>query len=167
MIIRPATQTDAASMMAIYNEAIADEVHANCDTLQADATRFAAGYFADAGRYGVYVGESPEGELVGWAALKKFSAFPYSRDIAEVAVYINRRWRAQGLGIRLLRRLQDHARLAGFQSLVAIILEHNRSSVRGSEHCGFRTCATLPRAARVSNQYEDIIWMQYSLLPSA
>lgn len=162
-MIRPATPADTAPMMAIYNEAIVDQVHANCDTLQSDVAGFGAVHFADPARYGVYVSESPEGHVVGWGALKKFSAFPHCTDMAEVAVYIGRSKRAAGLGIRLLQRLQRHASGVGFHSLVAIILEHNRQSIRGSEHCGFQTCVTLPGAAHFSDQYEDIIWMQCNL----
>lgn len=162
-MIRPATLSDAPSMMAIYNEAITDQVHANCDVLQSDAARFGAIYFGGSGRHGVYVKETPEGGLAGWGALKKFSAFPHCEDIAEVAVYIGRERRSAGLGIRLLQQLLEHARDADFQSVVAIILEHNRASIRGSEHCGFNTCVTLPKAAHFSDQYEDIIWMQCNL----
>jgi L-amino acid N-acyltransferase YncA len=167
MTLRAAVPADAAAMMAIYNEAIVDHVHANCDVLQSDAGRFGAGYLVDVPAcYGVYVDESPTGEICGWGALKKFSAFPHCAEIAEVAVYIGRDRRSRGLGIRLLQQLQAHARGAGLHSLVAIILEHNRSSIRGSEHCGFQTCVVLPKAARFSDQYEDIIWMQCNLTPS-
>ncbi len=162
-MIRAATTADAAPMMAIYNDAIVDQVHANCDTLQSDVDGFGALHFADPARYGVYVCESAQGDVVGWGALKKFSAFPHCTDVAEVAVYIGRDKRAAGLGIRLLQRLQRHASGVGFHSLVAIILEHNHPSIRGSEHCGFQTRVTLPKAAHFSDQYEDIIWMQCKL----
>lgn len=165
-MIRIAASADADAMMAIYNEAIVDQIHANCDVLQTDASRFRALHFNGSPRYGVYVYEAPDNQMAGWGALKKFSAFPHCEDIAEVAVYIGRDRRAAGLGIQLLQRLQGHARDAGFHSVVAIILEHNRASIRGSEHCGFTTCATLPKAAHFSNQYEDIIWMQCNLTPS-
>ena len=165
-MIRIAERADADTMMAIYNEAIVDQVHANCDVLQTDASRFRALHFSGSPRYGVYIDEAPDGQMTGWGALKKFSAFPHCEDIAEVAVYIGRDCRAAGRGIRLLQRLRDHARDAGFHSLVAIILEHNQPSIRGSEHCGFTTCVILPKAAHFSNQYEDIIWMQCNLTPS-
>ena len=47
MTLRAAVPADAAPMMAIYNEAIVDHVHANCDVLQSDVGRFGAGFFVD------------------------------------------------------------------------------------------------------------------------
>jgi phosphinothricin acetyltransferase len=153
-------------MMDIYNEAVDDRVHANCDVLQTDEARFAAQYFFDP-RYRTLVRESPEGEVLGWGALKKFSARPRDPRMAEVAVYIARRSRSAGMGVHLMKELMKLAAEAQFHSLVAIILEKNTPSIRGCKFCGFEEKVRLPLLAKMYGGAEDIVWLQLVLSPSS
>lgn len=150
-------------MMEIYNEAVRDEVHANCDVVQDDLSRFTHTYFGYGPRYGCVVSETDAGVVVGWGALKTFSSRPRDESVAEVAVYITRTSRSAGLGIRMLERLMVHARSVRFHSLVAIILGKNTPSIRGSKYCGFEEKVRLTGAARVQGEVEDIVWLQLVL----
>jgi L-amino acid N-acyltransferase len=159
-VIRLGVESDAARMMAIYNEAVDDQVHANADVLHDDVAKFSSLYFDGGNRYVTYVAESASGEVIGWGALKKFSARPYDPSMAEVAVYIARGNRSAGLGIHLLRRLMAYSREVGFHSLVAIILEENRQSLRGCKFCGFEEKIRLPGAISLYGGREDVVWLQ-------
>lgn len=159
-MIRLATTADIGAMVDVYNQAIADEVYANCDVPQVGNQTFELAYFFGSDRYVVLVNEASEGRIVGWGALKKFSARPHDADIAEVAVYIARDNRSVGLGIHLLKDLIAHAEKVGFRSLMAVIVGKNNQSIRGSKLCGFEEKIRFPAIARLYGGEEDIVWMQ-------
>jgi phosphinothricin acetyltransferase len=163
-MIRQARRDDLERMVAIYNEAIDDRVAANCDVRHDDNRRFEATYFADTRRYHVLAYESSETGLTAWAALKHFSARPDDDSIAEVAVYVARGTRAQGVGVYLLRELIVCARAVGFDSLVAIILGRNTASLRGCKACGFDEQVRIPNIAQLHDGFTDIVWLQKNLI---
>lgn len=160
-MIRSARRDDAARMMAIYSEAVTDRVYANCDSIPTDVELFRSQYISETdSRYASLVTEDRDGQVVGWGALKHFSALPCDDSIAEVAVYIAGQNRSAGLGIRMLAKLVAHAEASGFHSLIAIIIARNTASIRGSTFCDFKECVRLPRVASMYGAMEDIVWMQ-------
>jgi len=159
-MIRQAILNDIPEMIKIYNHAIEDEVYANCDMVVSDRDKFQSNYFFDQENYLSLVSISEEGRINGWGALKKFSARPYDKSIAEVAVYIARSSRSTGLGIYILRRLIYHARKVKFHSIVAIIIGKNEQSIRGCQSCGFNEAVRMPNIAKIYQSNEDIIWLQ-------
>jgi phosphinothricin acetyltransferase len=158
-VIRLAQRQDAEAMMAIYNEAVREEAHANCDVVQDDLEKFSAQYFFS-DRYVALVGEDEPGHVVGWGALKRFSARLYDEKMAEVAVYITRHNRCGGLGKGLLKELIVHAERAAFHSLIAIIIGKNLQSIKGSASCGFTETLRMRAIANLYGNMEDIVWMQ-------
>ncbi|WP_182915620.1 GNAT family N-acetyltransferase [Massilia cavernae] len=162
-MIRIATINDVDAMVDVYNQAVTDQVYANCDDVQQPGPAFADAYFFGSERYIVLVKLDEEGAMLGWGALKKFSARPYDPAIAEVAVYIARARRSRGLGIRLLQQLIVHATGAGFDSLMAVIVGKNVQSIRGSALCGFAEVVRLPAIARLYGGAVDMVWMQKML----
>ncbi|HEY6923652.1 MAG TPA: GNAT family N-acetyltransferase [Steroidobacteraceae bacterium] len=159
-MIRIAMQSDVVAMADIYEEAIRDQVHANCDTSQPDLAKFARGYFFGNGRYTTLINETDDRCVVGWGALKRFSALPWDDSVAEVAVYIRRGHRSRGTGVRLLQALVAHAEAAKFYSVVAIILSENVPSIRGCYACGFECGVKMPSIASLYGATEDVVWMQ-------
>ncbi|HXZ00668.1 MAG TPA: GNAT family N-acetyltransferase [Stellaceae bacterium] len=159
-MIRPAVLSDLDRVIEIYNQAIIDRVHANCDELQTSSDKFASIYFGDDPRYFILVYESEAGEVEGWGAVKRFSARPYDRSAGEVAVYIARESRSRGHGVRILRALMSRAKAADFHSLVAIILGENIQSIRGAASCGFEEKVRIPAIAYQYGKYSDIVWLQ-------
>jgi L-amino acid N-acyltransferase YncA len=165
-MIRSARPADSQTMMEIYNDAVEDQAHANCDTVQRDAGAFASQYFFGSSRYISVIKESSSHGIAGWGALKRFSARPFDQSIAEVAVYIGRQSRSSGLGIHLLKRLMSHAQASDFHSLIAIILGKNVQSIRGCAFCGFEERVRLRAVASLYGEHEDIVWMQKVLAPT-
>jgi len=163
-MIRLADVSDVSAMVEVYNQSIEDRVFANCDDLHGSSDAFTSLYFGNNNRYVVLVSESGiNANVVGWAAIKRFSARSYDTSIAEVAVYIRRENRSAGTGIRLFRELIIQAEKCGFQSLVAIILGRNVQSLRGCKSCGFKEKVRMRAIANVYGEEEDIIWMQRML----
>lgn len=162
-MIRPANVADVRVMTDIYNEAIADEAHANCDDIQTDTDKLLSLYFSGDRRYAAFVKINNAGGIIGWGALKRFSARPEDDSIAEIAVYVARCHRSSGIGIHLLKCLISHAESVGFESLVAVIIGKNTPSIRGSRFCGFEECVRIPAIAELYGHYEDIVWMQKNL----
>lgn len=159
-MIRPAVLSDLDRIIEIYNQAIIDRVHANCDELQTSSDKFAAVYFAGDPRYFILVHESETGEVEGWGAVKKFSSRPHDHSMGEVAVYVARDSRARGQGVRILRALMSQAKAAEFHSLIAIILGENIQSIRGAASCGFEEKVRIPAIAYQDGKYSDIVWLQ-------
>ncbi len=163
-MIRLANVSDVSAMVEVYNQAIEDRVFSNCDDLHGSSDEFKSLYFSKNNRCIVLVSESDtKGNIVGWSAIKKFSARPYDTLIAEVAVYIRRENRSAGTGIRLLRELIKYAKKCGLQSLVAIILGRNLQSLRGCKSCGFEEKVRMQSIANIYGEEDDIIWMQKTL----
>jgi phosphinothricin acetyltransferase len=159
-VIRTALPDDVGAMVEIYNEAILDAVNANCDVTQHDTGKFRALYFEGDPRHAVLVKETDAGRVLAWGALKSFSARPHDRAIAEVAVYVRREQRSQGLGIRMMHALMRRAGELGFASLVAIVLGRNVPSLRGAAACGFAELVRIPSIAVTGGHAQDIVWMQ-------
>jgi len=163
-MIRRAITDDALDMIEIYNEAISDEVWANCDVIVTDPSKFIASYFFDTAKYSCFVSMTPNGEVNAWGALKRFSArLPDDESIAEVAVYVKRGSRAKGIGIFLLQKLIIHAKNANFYSLIAIVVGKNIQSIRGCKYCGFEETVRMPEIVNFDGKYEDIVWLQMIL----
>lgn len=159
-MIRCARASDVDTMVDIYNQAVHDQVHANCDVVQHDSGKFSALYFGAETRHAVLVNETDEGTISAWGALKRFSARPHDDAIAEVAVYVRREQRSLGLGIRMMRALMRRSADLGFDSLVAIVLGRNTSSLRGAAACGFRERVRIPSIAVLHGEAQDIVWLQ-------
>lgn len=158
-MIREARAEDAHEMMRIYNQAVEDQVYANCDLI-ACVEEFAGEYLGDRHRYVAFVNVSESGAISGWGALKPCFVRPRDERMGEVSVYVDRSRRSAGLGVRLLQRLVAHAETMGFRSLLASIAKKNTQSLRGSKGCGFEEIATLPGVATIRGFAEDMIWVE-------
>ena len=158
-MIRQACSEDACEMMRIYNQAVEDQVYANCDRVSS-VEEFAREYLGDGQHYAAFVSSSADGGLSGWGALKPFSMRSKDPKMGEVSVYVDRSRRSAGLGVLLLRRLVAHAAGAGFRSLIASIAKKNTQSLRGSKGCGFEERATLPGVATIRGLAEDMVWVE-------
>lgn len=88
---------------------------------------------------------APDGELsrdkaviAGWAALTPVSGRCVYAGVAEVSVYIDARYRGQGVGKLLLQALIEESEASGIWTLQASIFPENTASIRLHEGNGFR-----------------------------
>ncbi len=107
-----------------------------------------------------YVMEMPDGEMAGFAFLKKYSPSPAFNRTAEVGYFILPEFTRKGLGRSILDHLEHEARALGIDTLLANISSHNQPSLDFHEKNGFRECGRFRRISRKFGQDVDIVWMQ-------
>ena len=166
-MIRLATPEDGAAIARIYNQNVTEGSFANCDLTRGTAEERATRLAASEPRFPTFVHEGPGGAVVGWASLKRFSARPYYADVAEIAVYVDSAHRARLVGAALMLHLLGAACAHDFRTLIAIILEKNKASIRGALAAGFEPLATLHQAAYLRGQWVDILWLARDLTSDA
>jgi L-amino acid N-acyltransferase YncA len=181
--LRPAEAADAASIAAIYREAVLHgtasfeleppdptEITRRMATLAAGGFPF---WVADAA-----VGEGPDGEapgfeataaeVLGYAYAGPYRARPAYRFTVETSIYLSERARGHGLGTRLLLRLIEACEAAGARQLVAVIGDSaNHASIALHRACGFHLVGVLASVGWKHGRWLDSVLMQRALGPGA
>ncbi len=148
--IRLASAADLPTVVAIYNEAVAER-YATAD-LSAVTLNQRVAWFRehDPPRYPVYVLEE-QGVIRGWCSL---SAYRPGRaallGTAEISYYVASAARGQGVGTALVRHAVNEAPGLGKRVLFGILLERNTASIRLMTRCGFELWGRLPDVALIN-----------------
>ncbi len=156
--IRPAISADARAIADIYNEAIIGTT-ATFDTepkTEEDRREWLQDH---QDRYPVLVAER-DGEVVGWAALSRWSDRPAYARTAETSFYVARNHRGIGVGRLLKERLIHEARKAGFHTILARVAEGNSVSRHLNESLGFVHVGTMREVGFKFGQWLDVEVMQ-------
>ncbi len=154
---RPATVDDAAAIVTIYNEGIADRT-ATFETRPrtADDVR---GWFT--GRHPVVVVADHHARVVAFAATFPYRSRACYAGVAETSVYVARSARGQGAGRVALQALIDAARNAGFWKLLSRIFPENRASRALVQSVGFREVGVYERHAQLDGKWRDVVIVEY------
>ena len=156
MNIRDATESDLATIVRIYNEAIPGR-RATADT-EAITIADRSVWFAEhnAQTRPLWVIEE-DGEIAGWLSLQSFYGRPAYQATAEVSIYVSSSYQGRGIGRRLLREVIMRSDSFGISRLVGFIFGHNEASLRlfGSE--GFERWGLLPGVARLDGVERDLV----------
>ena len=87
-----------------------------------------------------------DGDLVvGWAALSPLSSRDAYSGVAEVSVYVAKKFRGQGAKKLLLNDLVSASEFAGVWTLQASIFVGNEACIAIHAACGFRSVGTRER----------------------
>jgi L-amino acid N-acyltransferase YncA len=156
--IRPATADDAAVICAIHNQGIADRV-ATLDTVLRTPEHTRSWLAERDPRHPVIVADTAAG-IVGWASLNRFNPRPAYDHVADFSVYVERQWRGKGLGGRLLGRLVELARDAGYHKLVLSALAHNTVGVALYTHAGFTEVGVYREQGKLDGKWVDVVIME-------
>jgi L-amino acid N-acyltransferase YncA len=157
LTIRGPLPADAAALARIYNEGIEDRV-ATFQTRVQTAADFEQP-IAQRDEYPVLVAESG-GEVVAWAAVKRYSDFPPYRPVAEAMLYVSRGERGCGIGTRLLNALAEASEEAGFTKLIGKLFTDNDHSVALVRRCGFREVGVHHRHGRLDGKWKDVLLVE-------
>jgi phosphinothricin acetyltransferase len=157
----------AEAILAIFNEAI---LHSTAlydyqpRTMETIARWFEA---KTAGKYPVIGIENDSGELMGFGSYGTFRAFPAYKYSVEHSVYVESRFRGQGVGKRLLRELITAAQGQDYHVLIGAIDSANAVSIRLHEALGFTHCGTIRQAGFKFNRWLDLSFYQLILAAPA
>jgi len=81
---------------------------------------------------------SDNNTIVGWSALSSASNRCVYGGVAEISIYIDRRYQGKGVGMSLLLYTIEKSETAGFWMIQSNIIQENYASIRLHEKCGFR-----------------------------
>lgn len=156
VVIRPALPGDAEVVAAIY----ADAIEAGGATFRTDPVpaHELAGLITT---HPVFLVATRDGRIVGWAGVGPYEATnPSYEGVGEVAIYVDKDARSQGIGSPLLSELSDAAKDAGLYKLVAKVFDTNTTSLALFERCGYRTVGTHLRHGRLRGEWKDVVVLE-------
>ena len=176
--LRPATVEDAAAICDIYNQGIEDRLATLETELRTPEER--RQWMATRGpQHPVIVAETtepatgstrpptshaglapPAPTITGWGSLNVFNPRPAYRHVADFSVYVDRRWRGQGVGRVLLERLVELGRELGYHKLVLSAFPFNAAGVALYERLGFRTVGIYKEQGLLDGKWVDTIIME-------
>jgi phosphinothricin acetyltransferase len=154
MIIRQARPEDGQAIAALWNPVIRDtaitfnSVEKTVETVIAEI----------ASRHAFLLAE--EGALLGFATFGQFrGGVGYART-GEHTIALAPNSRGRGIGRELIAALEDHARDAGFHSMIAGVSGENPGGIAFHERMGYAQVAVLPQVGWKFERWMDLILLQ-------
>lgn len=99
--------------------------------------------------------------ILGWCALSPTSSRCVYVGVAEVSIYIDERYKGQGIGTVLLTNLIKLSEENEFWTLYSGIIRKNTSSISLHEKCGFRKIGIREKVAKMGNKkWMDVMLME-------
>jgi phosphinothricin acetyltransferase len=158
--IRDADASDVPAIIAIRNQGIHDRF-ATLDTEPYTLDEGRAWFAGHDARHPVLVAVDPgRGGLAGWASLNVFNPRPGYRLVAELSVYVDREYRAQGVGSRLLEALLARAAALGYHKVVLTAMAHNSAGRALYARFGFREVGVFKEQGLVDGHWVDTVVME-------
>lgn len=160
--IRLARPDDAGAVAEIYNDAVLHST-ATFDTEPKTAEDRREWLATHTGRHPVLVAEAPDGEVVGWTSLTRYSDRCAYDDCAETSFYVAPAWRGRGVGRLLKEALLSEARRLGYHTLLARVTEGNEASLHLNESVGFLSVGTMREVGLKFGRRLDVHLLQIIL----
>lgn len=107
--------------------------------------------------------ENSSGELMGFASYGAFRSFPAYYYTVEHSVYVDQRFRRQGVGRRLLLELIQVAEQNDFHAMVGAIDAANHPSIALHREFGFESVGLLPQVGFKFGKWLDLALYQKTL----
>ena len=139
--IRTAVRTDVPAITEIYNSAVL-KTTATFDTEPKTVEERTGWFDAHDSGHPVIVYEL-DGEVVGWAALGKYSPKKAYAGTAELSVYVSEGFRGRGIGKSLTVEILRRGKKTGIRAVLSRIASDNAVSIRLHEDLGFFLAGTL------------------------
>lgn len=157
-MIRHATETDLAEIVAIYNAAIPSRMAtADLEPVSVES------------RLGWFKGRSPvhrplwiievDGIIAGWLSFQSFYGRPAYHSTAEISIYISPNYQKCGLGKQLLTKAIQESPNLGIKTLIAYIFAHNYPSLKLFQSFNFQRWGYLPEVADLDGVERDLVIM--------
>jgi len=162
VLIRPATTSDASTIMEIYNREVLETTHTfDLHPRTLDEQRR---YIDDrSGGLVVLVAESDDGRVMGFGSISFYRDRPGYRTSVENSVYVHPDHHRAGVGSALLAALIENARTHGFHAMFARIVDSQEASVNLHRRHGFEMVGVEREAGRKFNKFRDVTLMQLLL----
>jgi phosphinothricin acetyltransferase len=159
MRIRAATNADLQSILAIYNDVVANTTAIYDERASTLEERQA--WFEARGRHGmpVLVAEL-DSEVAGFSSFGEWRSRWGYRYTVEHSVHVRADCRGRGFGRALIEALFPRAAALGMHTMIGHIDSAASASLRLHEKLGFRMIGTFREVAQLRNRWLDVVAMQ-------
>ena len=155
----------APAILAILNEAIVNST-ALYDYVPRQPGQMASWMQAKRkGNFPVIGAEARDGTLMGFSSYGTFRAYPAYKYTVEHSVYVEKSFRGQGVGRRLLVELIEAAKKQHYHTMIGVIDSANEVSIALHRALGFEACAKIKHAGFKFGRWLDVDFYQL-LLPT-
>lgn len=159
--IRQAKPEDLAEITAIYNEAVINTT-ATFDTEEKTIEERKVWFENRDENFPILVAEK-NNTIAGYIALNKWSERKAYDITAEISVYVNTKFRGQGIGKLLVQTMVARAQESNLVSLIARITEGNEQSIYLHKLVGFEVMGVMKKAGKKFDKLLDVTFMQKML----
>jgi L-amino acid N-acyltransferase YncA len=156
--VRAATPSDAEPIATIYNQGIEDRIATLETELRTPGER--REWMAARGRRHPVIVAEADGRVVGWGSLNSYNPRAAYQYVADFSVYVERKWRGQGVGRRLLQRLIELARDLGYHKMMLSAFPLNETGMALYERMGFTTVGICHEMGLLDGNWVDTIIME-------
>jgi L-amino acid N-acyltransferase YncA len=159
MRTRLATDEDAEALRTIYNrEVVGTTVTFDLvPRTPADQLRWLAEH---SGAHPALVAVDEDARVAGFGSLSPYRSRPAYSTTVEDSVYVDQRFRGQGIGRLLLAELVDVAGKHGFHAMMARIVGSHDVSIALHRSCGFELIGIEREVGRKFGRWLDVAVMQ-------
>lgn len=103
-----------------------------------------------------------EGQVLGFAVISHTSAKAHFWGVVEDSVYVDRNALGRGIGSKLLERLCQEARAAGYWTVYSSIFPENKGSLAIHHKCGFRDIGYREKIAKdIFGVWRDTVILEW------
>ncbi len=158
-MIRPATETDAEAVAALWNALIRDTTVTF--TSKEKTLPEVADTIAGRHRDGFTFLVAEHGGLVaGFASYAQFRGGDGYARCMEHSIHLEPLARGQGLGRALMQAIEAHARARGSHSMIAGVSGENAAGIAFHAALGYRNIATVPESGFKFGRWLNLVLMQ-------
>jgi phosphinothricin acetyltransferase len=162
-LVPGAHQRHSRAILAIFNEAIANSTALYDYKPRTDADMQTWFDAKELRNYPVICAENDSGELLGFASYGQFRERPAYKYTVEHSVYVDARFRGQGVGRTLIEAIIEAAQSQGYHVLVGGVDASNAVSIRLHEKLGFTSCGIVREAGFKFGRWLDLAFYQLIL----
>jgi L-amino acid N-acyltransferase YncA len=154
MEIKTIEAGDYSEVCCIYLEGIATGI-ATFQTTASDWEAWDKSHLLK-NRLAIFEGE----KMAAWAALSPVSSRCVYQGVAEVSIYVSKKFRGKGIGKTLLLALIESSEKEGLWTLQSGIFADNKASIALHEACGFRQIGFREKIGQLHGEWKDNVIME-------
>lgn len=164
MNIRRATVADAAGINAVYNPFILESPATfETEPISEGARCEWLDRLLGDPRYPVFVAETADGAICGFANAAPFDSRPAYGTSVKTSVFVAPSGAGQGVGRKLYEAVIGALAAADVHRAYALIVAPNPASVALHEALGFAHVSTLDEVGRKFGRYYSVMWFEKRL----